>query len=108
MLENSLLIIILGYLWNMIIGIKNLSDVFAHSNNRTWIRLNHFDFGKVLFNKWYIPFYTLITYKPFLPWYYEYKKTAFRADTVDFCYYLSLENYKSLKKENNEKHDNND
>ena len=92
-------IVAAGYIWNIIIILKHGYDIseFANfSHMRSKERLKKFNIFDVIAKKWYIPFGTLLTYKPILPGFREYRKTHELADTIDYCYYLSLQDYKKL------------
>ena len=93
-ISNLVAFLALGLSWNGIIYFKNLVDVITHARpgHRDY-RLNQFDYVQVLYRRGYIPFYTLLTYKPFLNGYYKYKEEFPQSDSIDYCYYLSLKKF---------------
>ena len=87
-------ILIMGWVWNFIIFFKNLIEVT--NNIRTgfnYNRLKHVKVLGVIYNKGYIPYYTLLYYSPFMSGYLKYKKLYTNSDAIDYIHYKSLKKY---------------
>lgn len=97
-MDNIIVLLILGWAWNFIIAFKNMMDILSEARPlHRGRRLEQFDIVPVVYRRGWIPFYTLLTYKPFLNGYYEYRKEFPRSDSIDYCYYLSLKKFESKK-----------
>lgn len=98
MTDDIILILLWGWLWNFIIAFKNIMDILSEARpHRRWDRLEQFDIFPIIYRRGWIPYYTLATYRPFLNRFYEYKKDFPKSDSIDYCYYLSLEKFESTR-----------
>jgi hypothetical protein len=100
LLDIGLTILLVGWLLNFIIFIKNLLEIgyyMSPTRSNGLSQINIFKFLNMYYTRGYIPWWTIITYKPFKLGFLEYKLLFVTADSVDYIYYKTLNPYKHDK-----------